>query len=468
MSSMSYFRRKTVLSFAAVAAVFAALPALAGTVYLPHAEHRQVDGKVHQVLLWATNPTAEPRDFTLRFIPTNTDGGQNATAPKHYRVPAGATIPVGTAPPDGVGMAVISGYEHLAFTGELNVLTAGNRLITSTEVPLVDANDVYPARTWAHLMALERDHTVRTTDLGLVNLSGQAGTCTVAAIRADGSWVKPPNDLPVPASGHRYFADAFGALGEPQLDGARFQVSCSVPFWAYAAGRGDVPEFIKLIVPAATAQFSIDALAEQPSNPPPSDPPPTNPPPADPPPSNPGQSAELVRRDGAFLAASQGNSHLEINLPVARGQRYRSITVDFDLAVSGYPTQLFVGTVGLMRPVRGGTYFAHTVRTGRSKSILDMGVGDRLVHRGGDGVWQPHTNYHVRVHYNAAGRQIVWELFRGGNRIERIVGGIGNANLVHNGEGMKVFFGLDKPYDNAFFPPWGWRFSNLVVRGQAQ
>lgn len=466
MSSMSSIWRKAVVTLAAAAVVTTALPAMAGTVYLPHAEYRQVQGEFRQVLLWATNPTAEPQSFSVRFIPTNSNGAQSAGAPQHYQVPAGGTMPVGTAPLGGVGMAEITGYDHLAFAGELKVLTPDHRLIAATELPLLGSKDVIPARTWAHLVALERDHTMRTSDLGLVNLSGGAGTCTVASFRADGGWIKAPIEVPLPQFGHRLFDDAFGILGEPQLDGGRFQVSCTVPFWTYSTTVSKLPEFVKLAVPAATAQSTLPPAAAPPANPPPSNPPPSNPPPTNPPPA--GKAGELVRLDGTFLNAVQGASYTDVVLPIARGQRYRSLTVEFDLATGRFPTNLYVGTVGLMRPVKGGTYYAHTVRADRGKSILDMGVGDKLVHRGGNDVWKANTNYRVKAHYDAGSRQVVWELFRGGALVERLVGGIGNANLSHGGEGMRVFFGLGKAYDNAFFPPWGWRFSNLVVTGVPQ
>ena len=466
MSPLSFIRRKAVLAIATAAAAVTALPALAGTVYLPHAEHRQVDGETRQVLLWASNPTAEPRNFTLRFIPTNTDGRQSAGAPQHFQVPGGATIPVGAAPLGSIGIAEISGYEHLAFTGELNVLSSDNRLISSTEVPLVGSGDVVPARSWAHLMALERDFTLRTSDLGLLNLTSAPGTCTIASFRADGSWVEAPIEVALPAAGHRFFGDAFGMLGEPQLDGGRFQVSCTVPFWAYTTVIGQIPDFVKFVVPATTGQSTLaPPSSPPPSSPPPSNnPPPKNPPPPPPPP--PTASGELVRRDGTFLSVVQNASYAEIALPIARGQRYRSLTVEFDVATGRFPTNLYIGTVGLMRPVKGGTYFAHTVRGDRGKSILDMGVGSALVHRGENDVWRPNTNYHVKVTYNGAGRQLVWELFRGGALVERIVGGTSKNALVHNGEGIKVFFGYGKVYDGAFYPPYGWRFSNLVVNAQ--
>jgi hypothetical protein len=470
MSSMSSIRRKAVFAFAAAAAVATALPAMAGSVYLPHAEYRQVDGEFRQVLLWVTNPTAEPRNFSLRFIPTGTHGGQSAGAPQHYQVPAGGTMPVGTAPLGSVGMAEISGYEHLAFAGELNVLTPDHRLIASTEIPLIGSGDVVPARNWAHLVALERDHTMRTSDLGVVNLTGAKGACTIASFRADGNWIQPPIEVPVEPFGHRYFADAFGVLGEPQLDGARFQVSCTVPFWTYSTIVSQVPEFVKIAVPAATGQSTLAPPAAPPANPPPSNPPPNNPPPNNPPPPppSPGKAGELVRLDGTFLHAVQGDSYTDVVLPIARGQRYSSLTVEFDVATGRFPTDLYIGTVGLMRPVKGGTYYAHTVRGDRGKSILDMGVGAKLVHRGGNDVWKANATYHVRAQYNANGRQVVWEVFRGGALVERIVGGIGNANLSHGGEGLRVFFGLGKAYDGAFYPPWGWRFSNLVVSGTPQ
>jgi hypothetical protein len=324
-------------------------------------------------------------------------------------------------------------------------------------------------------MALERDHTMRTSDLGVINLTGAAGTCTVASFRAGGDWIQPPVEVRVEPFGHHFFADAFGLLGEPQLDGGRFQVSCTVPFWTYSTTVSQVPEFVKFAVPATTGQSTLAPPsappANPPANPPPSNPPPNNPPPNNPPPSNPppaGQSGELLRRNGTFLSATKGDSILDVHLPIGAGQRYRSITVEFDMQTGRWPTSLFTSTVGFIRPVKGGTYFAHTIRGDRGKTTLDMGVGHKLQHRGSDGVWKQNTSYHVRAHYNGAGRQIVWEVWRGGQLIERVVGGIGNANLVHGGEGMKLFFGLPKAYDNAFFPPWGWRFSNLVVTGDAQ
>lgn len=467
MSALSSIRRKTVLATAAVAAAALALPALAGTVYLPHAEFRQVDGETRQVLLWATNPTNEPQGFSLRFIPTNTDGRHTAGAPQHFQVPGGATIPVGVAPFGAVGFAEITGYDHLAFAGELNVMAADNRQVASTEIPLLGSGDVVPARHWAHLVALERDFTLRKSDLGLVNATGATGTCTIASFRADGSWVQPPVEVQLAAAGHRFFGDAFGMLGENQIDGARFQVSCTVPFSTYAVVAGSSPELAKFVVAASTAQSTLTPVTAPPAtNPPPATtPPPTNPPPATPPPP-PAAAGELLRRDGNFLSAVQGASYLEVDLPIARGQRFRSITVEFDVATSRFPTNLYIGTIGLMRPVRGGTYFAHTVRADRGKSILDMGIGDNLVHRGSNDVWRTNTNYHVKATYNAANRQIVWELYRGGALVERLVGATSNKALVHNGEGMKLFFGYGKVYDNAFFPPYGWRFSNLVVSAQ--
>lgn len=465
MSSMSSIWRKAVVTLAAAAVVMTALPAMAGTVYLPHAEYREVEGEFRQVLLWATNPTAEPQNFSVRFIPTDSNGAQSAGAPQHYQVPAGGTMPVGAAPLGGIGMAEITGYDHLAFVGELNVLAPDHRLIAATEIPLLGSKDVIPPRTWAHLVALERDHTMRTSDLGVVNLSGGAGTCTVASFRADGGWIKPPAEVTLKPFGHLFFDDAFGILGEPQLDGGRFQVSCTVPFWTYSTTVSRVPEFVKLAVPAATGQSTLPPAAP-PANPPPASPPTTNPPPKNPPPA--GQSGELVRRNGTFLSATKADSILDVHLPIGAGQRYRSITVEFDMATGRFPTSLFTSTVGFIRPVKGGTYFAHTIRGDRGKTTLDMGAGPKLQHRGSNNVWKQHTNYRVRAHYNAAGRQIVWEVWRGGQLIERVVGATGNNNLVHGGEGMKLFFGLPKPYDNAFFPPWGWRFSNLVVTGVAQ
>jgi hypothetical protein len=448
------------VALSALATLLVAAPALAGTLYLPHAESRVVGGELHQTVLWVSNPTDQLLGLNVRFIPTGTAAPAGAGEP--YHVAPGASIVLGVAPGGQVGTARIEAADDLVLTGELNVRRAG-QLVASAEVPLVGSDRAVGAVIRAHLLTLERGDGGVLTDLGIVNLGNRDGHCQINAVRADGSRIQETNVVAVPAGGHRFFRDALGTLGEPRIDFARFEVMCGVPFFPYATVFGSQPELAKVIVPAASGRSSLQPTAAPPGSPP--EGPTENPPP---PPTGPPPQGQLLRRDGTFLAASAANGVFEIGLPIPRGQRYSSLTMEFDVTTSGFPTNLFTATVALLRPVEGGTYFAHTVRGDKGKSILDMGVGDGLVHRGDAGVWKGSGNHRVRVQYDTVANRIVWETFRGGSRVERIVGAMGRRNLSHGGEGIKLVFGLPKVYDGAYFPPYRWRFSNLVVHGTPQ
>jgi hypothetical protein len=437
-------------------------------LYLPRAVFAPVGSTVHQTLLWVSNPNTHAVTFTTRFIPSGSGGSGSDGAVTHSLSP-GATVPINAAPWGGAGLVEVKGAAGLTYAGELNVSDAGGRLLSSVEVPLVDRSERLPANTTVQLMAVERAAVGRTTELGIANLGNGAGTCAVLALRADGSSIAGAVSVPMPALGHRLFPDALGALGEPIVDGARIAVRCNVPFFTYAAVSGELPEVSKVILPAASGRSTLTPTGGAPTppapNPPAPNPPAPNPPPSDPPPpSSPAPSGEILRRDGTFLAAGPINALWEVGLPIPSGRRYSSLTIDFDLAAGRYPTSLFTATLSMLRPVKGGTYFAHTVRGDRGKSILDMGAG--WVHRGDNDVWTPNANYHVRVRYDGAANRITWELSRGGRQVERISGALARRNIVHGGEGIKLVFGLPKVYDGAYFPPYNWRFSNLVVSGQ--
>ncbi|HEX2254904.1 MAG TPA: hypothetical protein VHQ65_16690 [Thermoanaerobaculia bacterium] len=462
------------IALCALAVLFVAAPAFAGTLYVPLAVDRQMDGEHQRTLVWVTNPTGQLRSFSARFIPTDTPGNQAGTTTNH-NVPPWGTIVISPAPGNGLGIAEITAPDQLVFVGELNSFDNG-QLVDSTEVPLVGSQNLVPANAMAHLQALERETVGTRTNLGIVNFGVAPASCTVRGFRPGGAPLADTATVTVKGLGHVEFPDAFGILGVPAIDGARFEVRCDRPFFPYGAIYGEFPDFVKFVRPSTTGQSNLVPPDNRPPNdPPPNNPPPNNPPPSDPPPNNPpptdgggATSGELMRRDGAFFHADRNNGAAQINLPIARGQNYNSLTIDFDMASARFPTNLYTGTVALLRPVRGGTYFAHTIRGDRGKSILDMGIGAAMVHRGENNVWQPNSTHHVRVHYDFRARRITWELFRNGQVVERIVGGMNNRNpLRHGGEGIQLVFGLSKVYDGAFYPPWGFRFSNLVVRGNA-
>jgi hypothetical protein len=50
-----------------------------------------------------------------------------------------------------------------------------------------------------------------------------------------------------------------------------------------------------------------------------------------------------------------------------------------------------------------------------------------------------------------------------GSAVMDLLGGLYNSFNVVNGKSPIIQFGLDGVADNAYFPPYGWRFSNLKI-----
>jgi len=430
-------QKKLLPAVVAALLLSAAGVASAGTVYLPLAINQNVDGNLYRTVLWATNTSNAARQIEVRFIDTMTEGVEGGQVRK-VNVPPGASVPVGNLI-QGNGFAEITADESIVFVAEVKSFDATGQPLSSASVPLIDGENLLPADAIAHLLALERTTGDSLTNLGLVNLSPEAAECTIRAFRPEGGQIASTARIAVPALGHREFADAFGILGEPSIDGARIEASCNAPYFAYATVFSAHPAAIHFVTPASGGPAALSA---------------------------PITGGTLVNMPGNFFTATPAGSIREIVVPIEAGQRFSSLTVEFDVATQRFPTNLFTATVGLLRPVPGGLYWNHTVRAGgQFRSVLDMGVGDGLVHRGQSNVWGEFTNYRVKAIYDTSTGTIDFQLYRGNQLVEQLVGAIGRFDLSHNGEGIRVVFGLSKIYDNAFFPPYNWRFSNLRVSG---
>ncbi len=415
--------------------------AAAGTVVLPLALSRTLQGKTYHSSLWATNLGDAPETVELRFIAADTSG-LGGPADASVVVEPGQTRRIVAGDPGTLGMVEATAGDAVVFAGRVESFSTAGLARSQAHVPVVGADDLFAAGTTAHLQGLERSLAGAATHLGVVTAGEEDGVCTIKAFRADGSQLAGTATVVAFADGLRWFEDAFALLGETSLGDARFDVSCDVPFYPFAAVFAGSPDSTQFVIPSLGGDAGVQ--------------PPVG-------------TGELLRKNGVFLDAVQGDAYLSLPLPIAAGVRYSELEVEFDVYVPKLtsPTDVtFWGTLVLLRPVKGGTYLAHTIRgNGRNKTTLDMGIGTAGVFRGENDAWQEQASHHVKVVYDADARQATWELRRGGALVERIVATTGTSPLRHDGEGIHVRFGYEKVYDNAYFPPWGFRFSNLVVRG---
>ncbi|HUO86246.1 MAG TPA: hypothetical protein VM617_02555 [Thermoanaerobaculia bacterium] len=430
----------------AAAALLWAGTATAGTVYLPLAINGALDGKTYKSYVWVTNGSGGPQEISIRYIPKDTVGvnpdASQVTA--KLSVAPGQTFKVAVGGP-GVGMVEFSGSDDVILAGRLESLTPGGVVRSSAHLPLVGSDNVVPAGEVAHLQGGERRLSGSASHFGVATFGAEDGECTVKIFRADGSQVSSTVTLWGPALGQRWFPDTFDILQEPSISDARFEVSCNVPFIPFSAILGNEPDSTQFVLPSVTGAANLGPAPPGP------------------------QDGELVRLPGTFFTAVRGASIFDVTLPIDPGVKYNQIVWEFDVVVPAIRDSSgtnFHSTTLLLRPVRGGTHFAHTIRgNGIYKSIIDL--GDHQLVRGDSNGWSPNTMHHVKVVYDTAERRMVWELSRNGGVVERLVANIGNRNLTHHGEGLHILFGLDKEYDHgAYLPPYNFRFSDLVVTGK--
>jgi hypothetical protein len=288
----------------------------------------------------------------------------------------------------------------------------------------------------------------------------------------------------VPARSHNAVAAPLAAFGNARFNQARVEVSCDAPFYAYAVQLAPGGTDTVAVGPSVTLESGLqtaqelqeEAAAVQALR-------------------DDGDGGGLVGGDdgdtgsveedggidggdavgdpvviqdrlsfpGLFLNARKGNSFRQFDLPLRTGVRYKKVTVEFDLYLNKWVTPLFHGITALRRNDRT-LYYGLIVRGDRAKTVLDLGK-DELERDSGP--WKQRSNYHVRMVTDAQAQQVTFELMQGGRVVHRLAGRMTTRDLiVRAGTKMRVDFGGTKVADGAYFPPFGWKYSNLVVQAE--
>lgn len=164
-------------------------------------------------------------------------------------------------------------------------------------------------------------------------------------------------------------------------------------------------------------------------------------------------------KPGQFFDVQPGRSRLAFPLPVKPGEVYTRATIKFRMHI-GKLQPVFNSFVDLIRPA-GKNYFAMQIRADRSKTLVD-----KMDHTqyGEVAPWKENTDYRIELVYDTVAGTLVFDAYlTDGSRFQHMETPIANRILTDNGKGISVGFGLDKVYDNAYYPPWTWTFSDLAV-----
>jgi hypothetical protein len=460
--------------------LFASLaPAYAGTIYVPVAPQQRVGDVSYRTQIAVSNPGAVTRQLTATFIQSGRDGIRTGGAKGSVNVPAhGTSLLTNFAPAGREGMLEITGSELLAISARLEAVSATGRVLSSTPLPVIGSDALVPGGITAHLQGIGRNATGYQHRFGLINLGTEAAACTMTAWRADGSPVGNPARLTAPARSHTTVAGPFAALGAAFYRDARLEMTCDQPFFVYALQLG--PQGAGLVsTPSRTLQSDLasvdelvrardddggrdfgggregggdddDAGGEDGGGD-----------------DNGGGSTvatqDNVRHKGIFLNARQGDSYKAFELPLRPGVRYKKVTVDFDLYVNKWSTPLFHSIASLRRNDRT-LYYGLLMRSDRRKTIIDLGRERTAT---GVGPWAQRGNYHIRMTTDAQARSVKMEMFQGGKLVHTVSGPMTNWDLsVSAKTRMRVDFGATKVADGAYFPPFGWKYSNLAVKAE--
>jgi len=412
-------------------------PAIAGEIYVPYASNRSLNGTTYQTKVWITNTGVAARQFKVRYINENVDGTQGADTGTELSVPGGGTLLLGSVAPSGShGMVEISGAPQLVVNARLDAIGGNGSIVSSTNVPVVSGGNVIKANATAHIQGIELTSRGTMSDLGLLNLSNAAGQCTVKAYRSNATQISQTAVLPMLPLSMLHFENAMAALGESSVSDARFEVTCTKQFFPFAIvfePGGPETNFV-------TSSYALDTDVV----------------------SGVGATgAVIVESPGLFFHAKLGDSFKQIDIPLVDGTQYKKATVEFDLYVDKFPNGIFAGVTSLRRTDKT-LYYGLIIRGGRSKAILDMGVDDDIVD-GNSGPWKQRTNYHLVFEYDIVSARLTFKTIREGSLVETLSGPINHHDLSNNGKIMRVDFGMSGVADGAYFPPIGWRYSNLKV-----
>ena len=415
-----------------------AAPAVAGEVYVPFASTRSVDGTTYQTKVWVTNTSTAARQFTVRFISQSTDGTVGAGTGSPLTVPAGGTLLLGSVAPNGaLGMVEISGAPQLVVNARINALSPTGGILSSANVPVVALGNAIKGQSTAHLQGLELTSRGTLSDFGIMNLSSAAAQCTIKAYRSNGSQINQTSVISLAPLSERHFENVLGVLGEISVSDARVEVSCNRQFFPYAAvykPGGPETNFV-------TPSYALDGDVV---------------------PGGGGAAGTVTFEvPGLFLHAKPGASFKQYDIPLVDGVRYRKATVEFDVFVDKFPNGIFAGVTSLRRNDRT-LFYGLVVRGDRAKAILDMGVDDDIV-SGSSGPWKAKSNYHLVFDYDTGTGDLVFKTFRNGTLVETLSGPLNHPDLERNGKVVRVDFGMTGVADGAYFPPIGWKYSNLKV-----
>lgn len=422
-----------------------AAPALAEIRYVPVP---MVGAGTIKILAEYARTSTTPRRVAVTRIPENVSGlGIPATNDQVYIGPSTASkFPLLNITPSSPGLIVLNSEAGLT-ANEVSMEVGKSPANSAWELPLLSPETAFRAGSTAFVQNLTKTAD-STSNLSLFNLSGVPAICRYQMRRPNNTVLAEKTDIAVPALGAVRFDNVLATA--PAGAGYVGSVTCDQVFYALGALPNSDRTRVRTYYPIAAFPTA-------------------------------GTATTLVDRRGLFLNVQEGNSFLRIPVPLVTapsgpGPRYKSLTIDFD-ARTADPEGFTVirNLVGFLR--NGGRRFKKTLyfgsfdrldAVGGPKMLLDVGTPyiETTIKRALD-LSGPTKNLRFHIELNADQRLMVYQIFNGSNAILNISSSLFNDDLNALGADVPTLeFGLPGVADDAYFPPYGWRFLNLKVVGR--
>ncbi|HEX7182201.1 MAG TPA: hypothetical protein VF756_10185 [Thermoanaerobaculia bacterium] len=436
----------------AVLGLLAVVPLAVAEMYVPIIAEKGIGAVSYRTEIVVSNLGEEPALLSAALVEGD---GRPGFFPR--TVPAGGTFVFTHVTRAGKpGVLRLDSVSDLAVTARLKAIGRDGAVLSNSPVSVLSAEDFLGAGETAHLQGIERSSRGATPRLGIVNLSEEAASCWAASFRMDGSLAGEKEMTLAPGAGRLWTGDldAFGGL----FSEARVEVSCDAPFYAYAfVARAEGRE-ASFIAPSRASGSGLDILADNALS------------------VVPCTGGSIVPEplpDGAlgftvpgmFLEVGPGDLCRAYDLPLQADTSYRQVRIEFDMQLDHFVTHWF-HTVSSLRRVSSKRnerllYYGLLLRGERRRTILDLGTHQALKQ---DGPWQEGGTYHVVMEFNGPSRRTSIQVFQGDQLIQQLAGRASARDIrPFRGRPVRVDFSAGGIAHHSYYPPTGWRFSDLRV-----
>jgi len=428
--------RKVLLHSLILAAALA--PALSADVlFVPIPDVGGIQGANLQTTIEVANHNTANSTLNLAFVGTGKDGsaavGNSNSFPANRTVTSDVTHLIGSA-----GLLKVTDNSAGIALGQAAFYVNKGSENAPWNLPVVSSANQFDKGAIAFVNDLRRDAD-GVSNLEIVNLGSVATTCAIDLFDASDVSILPVLSATVLPQGHGVTHDVLHLANLTEIQGVRAQVSCDQPFYAYGTFVSSDFTLFRMFPPLTAA-------------------------------TQPAGKTVAVDMGGLFFTSNSSHPNLDLPLPLAVGVEYRRVTIDFDMNIRNF-TPLFSGILGMFHaggPRFGKTlYFGFNIRGVRGRMLGDLGQPTLEAAVKRNVTFVEGGAYHMKVIYDVPTHAILF--YATNNKTGNVVMDalVGNFNwdvIDTGGAPVRIQFGLPGIADGAYYPPKGWKFSNLHVR----